>query len=76
LLDSDYLSLAEVQVMGVDPLRFAEVDVSNTRNNFGGFNNVPNFPNDFFGIGCNMKVLLISVGAEVCFIRNTNLVVA
>jgi hypothetical protein len=29
LLDSDYLSLAEVQVMGVDPLRFAEVDVSN-----------------------------------------------
>ncbi|VVM23711.1 lipoprotein, putative [uncultured Gammaproteobacteria bacterium] len=45
LLDSDYLSLAEVQVMGVDPLRFAEVDVSNARNNFGGFNNVPNFPN-------------------------------
>jgi hypothetical protein len=40
--DSDYLSLAEVQVMGVDPLRFAEVDVSNARNNFGGFNNVPN----------------------------------
>jgi hypothetical protein len=34
LLDSDYLSLAEVQVMGVDPLRFAEVDVSNARNNF------------------------------------------
>jgi hypothetical protein len=25
---------------------------------------------------CNMKVLLISVGAEVCFIRNTNLIVA
>jgi hypothetical protein len=28
LLDKDYLSLAEVQVMGVDPLRFAEVDYS------------------------------------------------
>jgi hypothetical protein len=25
LLDKDYLSLAEVQVMGVDPLRFSEV---------------------------------------------------
>jgi hypothetical protein len=32
--------------------------------------------NDFFGIRCNMKVLLIGVGTEVCFIRNTNLVVA
>jgi hypothetical protein len=29
-----------------------------------------------YQIGCNMKVLLIGVGAEVCFIRNTNLVVA
>jgi hypothetical protein len=28
LLDKDYLSLAEVQVMGVDPLRFAEVGYS------------------------------------------------
>jgi hypothetical protein len=28
LLDKDYLSLAEVQVMGVDPLRFSEVDLS------------------------------------------------
>jgi hypothetical protein len=28
LLDKNYLSLAEVQVMGVDPLRFAEVDYS------------------------------------------------
>ncbi|VVM24608.1 hypothetical protein BSPWISOXPB_5002 [uncultured Gammaproteobacteria bacterium] len=35
LLDSDYLSLAEVQVMGVDPLRFAEVDFSSALNNFG-----------------------------------------
>jgi hypothetical protein len=26
--------------------------------------------------GCDMKVLLISVGAEVCFIGDTNLVVA
>jgi hypothetical protein len=32
--------------------------------------------NDFSRIGCNMKVLLISVGAEICFIRNTNLIVA
>ncbi|VVM18578.1 hypothetical protein BSPWISOXPB_1629 [uncultured Gammaproteobacteria bacterium] len=36
LLDKDYLSLAEVQVMGVDPLRFAEVDVSSALNNFVG----------------------------------------
>jgi hypothetical protein len=33
-------------------------------------------PADFSRIGCNMKVLLISVGAEICFIRNTNLIVA
>jgi hypothetical protein len=32
--------------------------------------------NDFFGIRYNMKVLLIGVGTEICFIRNTNLVVA
>jgi hypothetical protein len=31
--------------MGVDPLRFAEVDVSSALNNFGGWRNVPNYPN-------------------------------
>jgi hypothetical protein len=61
LLDSDYLSLAEVQVMGVDSLRFPEVDYSSAQNDFGGIN--------------SMKVLLISVGTEVYFIRNTNLIV-
>jgi hypothetical protein len=45
LLDKDYLSLAEVQVMGVDPLRFAEMDFSSAHNNFGGFHNAPNYPN-------------------------------
>ena len=45
LLDSDYLSLAEVQVMGVGPLHFAEVDYSSAQNDFGGFNNVPNYTN-------------------------------
>jgi site-specific DNA-adenine methylase len=46
LLDSDYLSLAEVQVMGVDPLRFAEVDFSSALNNFGGWHyDAPNYPN-------------------------------
>jgi hypothetical protein len=45
LLDKDYLSLAEVQVMGVDPLRFAEVDVSSALNNFGGW--------------CNVQIILI-----------------
>jgi hypothetical protein len=74
----DYLSLAEVQVMGVDPLHFAEVDYSSTQNDFGGFYNAPNYVNDqtFAWIRRDMKVLLISVGAEVCFIRDTNLVVA
>jgi hypothetical protein len=46
LLDKDYLSLAEVQVMGVDPLHFAEVDYSSTQNDFGGFYNAPNYVND------------------------------
>jgi hypothetical protein len=32
----DYLSLAEVQVMGIDPLRFAKVDYSSTHNDFDG----------------------------------------
>jgi hypothetical protein len=32
LLDKNYLSLAEVQVMGIDPLRFAKVDYSSTHN--------------------------------------------
>ena len=45
LLDKDYLSLAEVQVMGVDPLHFAKVNYSSARNDFGGFNNVPNYAN-------------------------------
>jgi hypothetical protein len=31
--------------MGVDPLRFAEVDYSSAHNNFGGFFNAPNYPN-------------------------------
>ncbi|CAC9435942.1 putative lipoprotein [uncultured Gammaproteobacteria bacterium] len=40
LLDKDYLSLAEVQVMGVDPLRFAEVDYSSSeQNDFDGAHN-------------------------------------
>jgi hypothetical protein len=34
LLDQNYLSLAEVQVMGIDPLRFAKVDYSSTHNDF------------------------------------------
>jgi hypothetical protein len=37
LLDKDYLSLAEVQVMGVDPLHFSEVDYSSAQNDFNGF---------------------------------------
>jgi hypothetical protein len=45
LLDKDYLSLAEVQVMGVDSLHFAKVNYSSARNDFGGFNNVPNYAN-------------------------------
>jgi hypothetical protein len=36
LLDNDYLSLAEVQVMGVDPLHFSEVDYSSARMIFLG----------------------------------------
>ena len=45
LLDNDYLSLAEVQVMGVDPLHFSEVDYSSAQNDFGGVNNAPNYAN-------------------------------
>ncbi|VVM24676.1 hypothetical protein BSPWISOXPB_6545 [uncultured Gammaproteobacteria bacterium] len=45
MLDSDYLSLAEVQVMGVDPLHFAEVDYSSVQNDFDGVNNAPNYAN-------------------------------
>jgi hypothetical protein len=45
LLDKNYLSLAEVQVMGVDPLRFAKVDYSSAHNDFGGFYIAPNYPN-------------------------------
>jgi hypothetical protein len=39
LLDKNYLSLAEVQVMGVNilnSLRFPEVDTSSARNDFSG----------------------------------------
>jgi hypothetical protein len=99
LLDKDYLSLAEVQVMGTDLLRFAEVGYSRASNNFSGWHDAPNYPNwgafailqgdgsikawgssghglnDFFGIRRNMKVLLIGVGTEVCFIRNANLII-
>jgi hypothetical protein len=45
LLDQNYLSLAEVQVMGIDPLRFAKVDYSSAQNDFGGVNNAPNYAN-------------------------------
>ncbi|CAC9517820.1 hypothetical protein [uncultured Gammaproteobacteria bacterium] len=45
LLDKNYLSLAEVQVMGVDLLRFSEVDYSSYFNDFDGLNNTPNYPN-------------------------------
>ena len=45
LLDNDYLSLAEVQVMGVDPLHFAEVDYSSAQNDFNGFHSSPNYAN-------------------------------
>ena len=45
LLDKNYLSLAEVQVMGVDPLRFPEVDTSSAQNDFGGLHNAPSYPN-------------------------------
>jgi hypothetical protein len=31
--------------MGVDPLHFAKVNYSSARNDFGGFNNVPNYAN-------------------------------
>ncbi|VVM22407.1 hypothetical protein BSPWISOXPB_4750 [uncultured Gammaproteobacteria bacterium] len=45
LLDKDYLSLAEVQVMGADLLRFAEVGYSRASNNFSGWHDAPNYPN-------------------------------
>ncbi|VVH66216.1 lipoprotein, putative, partial [uncultured Gammaproteobacteria bacterium] len=48
LLDDYYLSLAEVQVMGVNilnSLRFPEVDYSSARNDFGGLYNAPSYPN-------------------------------
>jgi hypothetical protein len=31
-----YVSLAEVQVMGIDPVHFSEVDYSRAQNDFGG----------------------------------------
>jgi hypothetical protein len=40
-----YLSLAEVQVIGSDPLNFAKVDYSSAQNDFGGVNNAPNYAN-------------------------------
>jgi len=45
LLDKNYLSLAEVQVMGTDPLRFPEVDYSSAQNDFDGAINAPNYAN-------------------------------
>ncbi|MBA5249172.1 MAG: discoidin domain-containing protein [Gammaproteobacteria bacterium] len=51
LLDSNYLSLEEVKVMGSDAseklgyLRFPEVDYSDAYNQFGGSRNAPNQPN-------------------------------
>jgi hypothetical protein len=48
--------------MGVNilnSLRFPEVDYSSARNDFGGL----------------YKILLISVGAEICFIGDTNSIV-
>ena len=45
LLDKNYLSLAEVQVMGTDPLRFPEVDYSSAQNDFSGAINAPNYAN-------------------------------
>ncbi|CAC9585911.1 hypothetical protein, partial [uncultured Gammaproteobacteria bacterium] len=45
LLDKNFLSLAEVQVMGVDLLRFSEVDYSSYFNDFDGLSNTPNYPN-------------------------------
>ncbi len=45
LLDKNYLSLAEVQVIGSDPLNFAKVDYSSAQNDFGGVNNAPNYAN-------------------------------
>jgi hypothetical protein len=47
LLDKNYLSLAEVQVMGVNilnSLRFPEVDTSSARNDFSGLYNAPSYP--------------------------------
>jgi hypothetical protein len=38
LLDKNYLSLAEVQVMGVDLLRFAKVDYSSAQNDIAFVN--------------------------------------
>jgi hypothetical protein len=40
-----YLSLAEVQVIGVDPLHFSEVDYSSVQNDFNGFHSSPNYAN-------------------------------
>jgi hypothetical protein len=57
LLDSDYLSLAEVQVMGVDPLHFAEVDYSSTQNDFGGFYNVNYETESPMKCGCKINAL-------------------
>jgi hypothetical protein len=34
-----------IVMIGVDPLRFAEVDLSSALSNFGGWYNTPNYPN-------------------------------
>jgi hypothetical protein len=82
LLDSDYLSLAEVQVME----RLVHIQYglcSYLRNSHQCYH--PLHSSDYLSLaevqvmGVDPlrfaeveKVLLISVGAEVCFIRNTN----
>ncbi|CAC9491816.1 hypothetical protein [uncultured Gammaproteobacteria bacterium] len=45
MFGSKILSLAEVQVIGIDPLHFSEVDYSSAHNDFGGVNNAPNYAN-------------------------------
>jgi hypothetical protein len=57
--------------MGVDSLHFSKVNASSALNNFDGWYNAPNYPN--FAAFATVKV---SVSTEICFIRDTNLVVA
>jgi hypothetical protein len=66
LLDSDYLSLAEVQVMGVDPLRFPEVDYSSAQNDFGGINSAPNYANKTTFAAIKDDGSIMAWGGAVC----------